>query len=179
MGYSLKWLLATMRVVCGGRIAEEKAMNDVSSGASQDIRQITAIARTMILEWGMSPKLGFINYAGSDTREMYLPEKDYSDDTARLIDEEVKRITGEAFEDAKKLLDENWEKVVAVAEALLKHENLTADEVHKLMRGEELTKPTVADLLSADRARSAKPKGVTHAPELQGPDAPGSLPDPV
>jgi cell division protease FtsH len=176
MGYSLKWLLATMRVVCGGRIAEEKAMNDVSSGASQDIRQITAIARAMILEWGMSPKLGFINYAGSDTREMYLPEKDYSDDTARLIDEEVKRITGEAYEDAKKMLDENWEKVVAVAEALLKHENLTADEVHKLMRGEELTKPTVADLLSADRARNKIPKASSD-PEPQPPG--GALPEPA
>ncbi len=176
MGYSLKWLLATMRVVCGGRIAEEKAMNDVSSGASQDIRQITAIARAMILEWGMSPRLGFINYSGSDTREMYLPEKDYSDDTARLIDEEVKRITGEAYGEAKRLLDENWDKVVAVAEALLKHETLTADEVHKLMRGEELSKPTVADLLSADRARNKTPKTSSDPePESSG----GALPEPA
>ena len=103
MGYSLKWLLATMRVVCGGRIAEEKAMNDVSSGASQDIRQITAIARAMILEWGMSPKLGFINYAGQDTREAFVPEKDYSEETARIIDEEVKRLTSEAYEEAQRL----------------------------------------------------------------------------
>lgn len=180
MGYSLKWLLATMRVVCGGRIAEEKAMNDVSSGASQDIRQITTIARAMILDWGMSPKLGFINYSGNDTRESFIPEKDYSEDTAKLIDQEIKRLTGEAYDEAKRLLEANWEKVVAVAEALLKHETLTADEVHKLMRGEELSKPTVADLLDADRARNApKPKGVTHSPELQGPDGPETLPDPA
>jgi cell division protease FtsH len=180
MGYNLKWLLATMKVVCGGRIAEERAMDDVSSGASQDIKQITTIARAMILDWGMSPKLGFINYSGSDTRESYIPDKDYSEDTARLIDEEVKRLTGEAYDDAKRLLEEHWDKVVLVAESLLKHETLTADEVHKLMRGEELNKPTVADLLSADRARSAaKPKGVTHAPELQGPDGPGTLPEPA
>jgi cell division protease FtsH len=169
-----------MKVVCGGRIAEERAMDDVSSGASQDIKQITTIARAMILDWGMSPKLGFINYSGSDTRESYIPDKDYSEDTARLIDEEVKRLTGEAYDDAKRLLEEHWDKVVLVAESLLKHETLTADEVHKLMRGEELNKPTVADLLSADRARSAaKPKGVTHAPELQGPDGPGTLPEPA
>jgi len=180
MGYSLKWLLATMRVVCGGRIAEEKAMDDVSSGASQDIRQITAIARAMILDWGMSSKLGFISYSGSDTRESFIPDKDYSEDTAKLIDQEVKRLTGEAYDEAKRMLEENWTKVVAVAEALLKHETLTADEVHKLMRGEELTKPTVADLLDADRARNApKPKGVTHSPELQGPDGPETLPDPA
>ncbi|MCH8508373.1 MAG: ATP-dependent zinc metalloprotease FtsH [Phycisphaerales bacterium] len=176
MGYSLKWLLATMRVVCGGRIAEEKAMNDVSSGASQDIRQITAIARAMILEWGMSPKLGFISYTGSDTREMYMPDKDYSDETARLIDEEVKRLTSEAYDEAKRMLEENWNKVVAVAEALLKHETLTADEVHKLMRGEELSKPTVADLLSADRARSKTPKASSD-PEPESPG--GALPEPA
>lgn len=180
MGYSLKWLLATMKVVCGGRIAEEKAMDDVSSGASQDIRQITAIARAMILDWGMSSKLGFISYSGQDTREAFIPDKDYSEETARLIDQEVKRLTSEAYDEAKRMLEANWEKVVAVAEALLKHETLTADEVHKLMRGEELTKPTVADLLDADRARNTtKPKGVTHAPEIQGPDAPEVLPDPA
>lgn len=183
MGYSLKWLLATMRVVCGGRIAEEKAMNDVSSGASQDIRQITSIARAMILDWGMSPRLGFVSYSGQDTKEAFVADKDYSEDTAKIIDEEVKRITSEAFDEAEKILNEHWDEVVAVAEALLKHETLTADEVHRLMRGEELTKPTVADLLSADRARKAAedetPKGVTHAPEIQGPDAPGTLPDPA
>ncbi len=177
MGYSLKWLLATMRVVCGGRIAEEKAMNDVSSGASQDIRQITAIARAMILDWGMSPKLGFISYSGQDTRETFVPERDYSEHTARIIDEEVKRLTSEAFDDAKRMLDEHWDKVVAVAEALLKHETLTADEVHKIMRGEELVKPTVADLLSADRARSKSAAKVSDDPEPEPPA--GALPDPA
>ncbi|MFK7883832.1 MAG: ATP-dependent zinc metalloprotease FtsH [Phycisphaerales bacterium] len=181
MGYSLKWLLATMRVVCGGRIAEEKAMNDVSSGASQDIRQITSIARAMILDWGMSPRLGFVSYSGQDTKEAFVADKDYSEDTAKIIDEEVKRITSEAFDEAEKLLNEHWEEVVAVAEALLKHETLTADEVHKLMRGEELTKPTVADLLSADRARKAaetkaEPK-IEEKPDAES--SSGTLPDPA
>jgi cell division protease FtsH len=63
MGYSLKWLRATMRVLCGGRIAEEKAMEDVSSGAAQDIQQVTQLARHMVLDWGMSDKLGFIKYS--------------------------------------------------------------------------------------------------------------------
>ncbi|MEM9374150.1 MAG: cell division protein FtsH, partial [Planctomycetota bacterium] len=181
MGYSLKWLLATMRVVCGGRIAEEKAMNDVSSGASQDIRQITSIARAMILDWGMSPRLGFVSYSGQDTRDTFIPDKDYSEDTAKIIDEEVKRITGEAYEEAERMLNEHWDQVVAVAEALLKHETLNADEVHKLMRGEELAKPTVADLLSADRARSSvdnKPgPRVEEKPDAEPPA--GTLPDPA
>ncbi len=171
MGYGLKWLSATMKVLCGGRIAEEKAMSDVSSGASMDIAQVTSIARAMILEWGMSPRLGFVRYAGADTREMVLPEKDYSDETARLIDEEVRRFVDEAYADAKGILEANWDKVVAVAEALLKYETLSADEVRKLMRGEALGKPTVSDLLAAEAKRDATP-----AVSKPAPTAPPEIP---
>ncbi len=180
-GFGLKWLKATMRMACGGRIAEERAMSDVTSGAMQDIAQVTAMARAMILEWGMSPRLGFVRYAGVDTREMLLPEKDYSEDTARIIDEEVRRIVEEAYADAKRMLDENWEKVDAVAQALLKHETLTADEVHKLMRGEALGKPTISDLLAAEarkaeaEQRAAQRPSAPPAPELP----PGALPSPA
>jgi cell division protease FtsH len=153
MGYGLKWLHATMRVMCGGRIAETREMQDVSSGASMDISQATNIARMMILEWGMSPKLGFVRYAGSDSRESYIPEQQYSDETAHVIDEEIKRMVDEAYADASRMLDENWGKVQAVAEALLKFETLTGDEVHKLMRGETLGRATVAELLRADSGR--------------------------
>ncbi|MBN4082707.1 ATP-dependent zinc metalloprotease FtsH, partial [Phycisphaeraceae bacterium AH-315-B13] len=100
MGYNLKWINATLRVVCGGRIAEQIAMNDISSGASQDIAQVTQMARAMIIEWGMSEKLGFVRYAGSDSRESYTPDKDYSDETASLIDSEIRRIVDEAYADA-------------------------------------------------------------------------------
>ncbi len=179
MGYSLKWIHATLRVVCGGRIAEAKAMNDVSSGASSDIRQATSLARAMILEWGMSPKLGFINYAGEDSREMFIPEKDYSDDTARVIDEETRRIVDEAYADAEKLLFENWEKVEAVAQALLKYENLTADEVHKLMRGETLQRSTVADLLGSGPTTPTPESKPEPTPDAE-PDLPtDTLPDPA
>ena len=156
MGYSLKWLHATMRVLCGGRIAEAKAMNDVSSGASGDIQQVTRLARAMILEWGMSAKLGFVNYAGEDSREAYIPDKDYSDDTAKVIDEEVRRMVDESYSQAEEMLLNNWEKVEAVAQALLKYENLTADEVHALMRGESLGRSTVADLLGSGPSGPAK-----------------------
>lgn len=174
MGYSLRWLHATMRVVCGGRIAEEKAMSDVSSGAVSDIAQITSIARAMVLEWGMSPRLGFVRFAGSDTRDRYIPDKEYSEETARVIDEEIRRIADEAFADAKRLLDENWDKVIAVAEALLKYETLTGEEVHKLMRGEELTRPTVSEELKAEARRRAAAEVVAR---LDGRDAPDLPPD--
>ncbi|MBX9736708.1 MAG: ATP-dependent zinc metalloprotease FtsH [Phycisphaerales bacterium] len=154
-GFGLKWLKATMRVACGGRIAEARAMNDASSGAVADISTITRIAHTMIEEWGMSEKLGFVRYTGSDTRESYMPERQYSEATAKLIDEEVKRIVDEAYADADRMLTENWEKVEAVAQALLKYETLDVAEVLKIMRGEPIGKPTVSDLLAEEARRSA------------------------
>ena len=175
MGYGLKWLNATMRVLCGGRIAEERAMGDASSGASMDIAQVTRLARTMVLEWGMSPKLGFVRYTGEDTREFFAPDKDYSPETAHLIDEEVRRLVDEAFTDARRLLDSNWDKVVAVAEALLKYETLSGDDVERLMAGQELIKPTVGDLLRAEARRKARPEG---RPEPDAPP-PGALPSPA
>jgi cell division protease FtsH len=179
-GYSLKWLKASMRMGCGGRIAEERAMGDVSTGALSDIAQVTTIARSMVLEWGMSEKLGFIRYAGSDTREMYLSEREYSDETAHLIDEEVKRIVGEAYAEAKRILEANWDKVVAVAEALLKYETLGADDVRKLMRGEPLGKPTVSDLLAAE-AKAAQNAAQAPRPASDAPPEipPGVLPRPA
>ncbi|MCB9840091.1 MAG: ATP-dependent zinc metalloprotease FtsH [Phycisphaeraceae bacterium] len=174
-GYSLRWLKATMRMACGGRIAEQKAMGDVSSGAVSDIAQVTRIARAMVLEWGMSEALGFIRYEGRDTREMFVADKDYSDETARLIDEEVRRIVDEAYQDAVRMLDEAWAKVEAVADALLKYETLTADEVHALMRGEKLVKAAgIGDLLAAERRRTAPPAS---NPEPDAP--PGALPSPA
>ena len=177
MGYSLKWLNATMRMTCGGRIAERKAMGDMSSGASMDITQVTNIARMMVEQWGMSDRLGFVRYAGQDTRESYVQEKEYSDVTAQAIDEEVRRIVNEAYVDAEKVLEENWDKVVSVAEALLKHETLSADEVHRIMRGEQLSKPSVSELLAAE-ARKGRPQPTVAPPAKNAePDMPpGAVP---
>ncbi len=175
MGYGLKWINATLKVLCGGRIAEARAMGDMSSGASQDIAQATELARTMITEWGMSDKLGFLRYAGSDTRETYVPDKDYSDRTAELIDTETRRIVDEAYAEAKRMLDEGWSKVEAVAEALLKHETLTAEEVQLLISGGSLNKPTVSDLLLADRDRPSSPSATPQQDEDEGPELAGGM----
>ncbi len=175
MGYGIKWLNATMRVLCGGRIAEQKAMSDASSGASMDIAQMTSLARAMITEWGMSERLGFVRYAGADSREVFLPDKDYSQETATIIDQETKRLADEAYSDALRLLEENWAKVVMVAEALLKYETLSGDEVHKLMRGETLGKPSIAEML----ASVSKPKDTKPATGGSGPTPeipPGAVP---
>lgn len=175
-GYGLKYLTATMRVMCAGRIAEERATSDISSGAAQDIAQTTTFARMMVLEWGMSDKLGFVRYGTEDNQEALIAGRNYSDDTARIIDEEIKRFADEAFKDTEKLVFDNWEKVEAVADALIRYETLTADEVHRLMRGEILDKPTVGDLLDAEKLKNltaADSPGKT-SPSVQSDDEPES-----
>jgi cell division protease FtsH len=152
-GYGRKHVLATLRVLCGGRIAEERKTSDISSGASMDIKMATNYSRAMILQWGMSSRLGFVNYSGNGENESIFAEKDYSPETARVIDEETRQFIDDAYEDARRMLDTNWEKVVAVAEALLRYETLQRDDVDRLMRGEQMGRPTVADLLAAESAR--------------------------
>jgi cell division protease FtsH len=182
-GYNLTWLRAMMRIVCGGRIAEERETHDVSSGAAMDIQQLTMMARAMVLEWGMSEKLGFVRYAGSDQREAFVHDRDYSEETARIIDEEIRHYADEAYTEARRILDENWEKVVAVADALLKHETLTAEEVKKLMAGERLDKPSVSDLLAAEAAKKRDEAERPEKPKARpAPDddlGPGMVPRPA
>lgn len=149
-GYSRRYMLATMRVLCGGRIAEERKTSDVSSGASMDIRMATSFARTMVLQWGMSDRLGFVNYAGSDEREMFMPEKDYSPETARVIDEEVRKFIDNAYADATQMVNDNWTQIVGVAEALLVVETLSKDDVDRIMRGEAFQRPSVSEMLQRE-----------------------------
>ncbi|MFN9125169.1 MAG: ATP-dependent zinc metalloprotease FtsH [bacterium] len=178
-GFGRKHVLATLRVLCGGRIAEEKKTGDTSSGASMDIKMATQYSRAMILQWGMSDRLGFVNYAGSDSREVYLPEKDYSPETARIIDEETRRIIDEAYSHAQQMLTDHWDKVVAVAEALLKYETLLRDDVDRLMRGESIGKPTVADLLAEENARAKPAIGLKPADDQPGTELGGPIPSPA
>jgi cell division protease FtsH len=178
-GAGMRWLRATMQVLCGGRIAEKRATGDIGSGAAMDIAQVTNFARRMVLEWGMSDKLGFVRYEGRDTRDAFMSDKDYSDATARIIDEEVRRFVDEAYAHAQAVLDQNWDKVVAVAEALLRHETLAADDVLRVMRGEPLGKPTVSDLLAAEARKNAKPATPSTAdavPDAKTDIPPGALP---
>jgi cell division protease FtsH len=176
-GYGLKFLEATLKVACGGRIAEEMKTGDVSNGASADIRMVSRMARAMVTEWGMSPRVGFVAHA-HDENESPFAERDYSEETSRIIDEEVKRIVDTAYDGATKLLNQNWDKVVAVAEALLRHETLLADDVDKLTKGQRLSKPTVADLLAAE-ADKTPPRKVTPPTDEPGEDLGGMMPSPA
>jgi cell division protease FtsH len=148
--YNRKFLEASMRVLCGGRIAERRKTNDISSGASMDIQMATSYARHMILDWGMSDRLGFVMYSPDPNREAIFAERDYSPDTARIIDEEIKRLIDSAYAETERILDENWEKVETIAEALLEYETLQAEELEQLMRGETISRSSVSDLLEQE-----------------------------
>ncbi len=181
VGYSRKYIHAFMRVACGGRIAEERATGDISSGAAGDISQVTNFARVMIEQWGMSERLGFVLY-DLDDKDRLIADKPYSEETAKIIDEEVRRLVDEAYQDAQKILFDNWQKVEDVAQALLKYETLTGDEVHQLMRGEPISRSSLADLLNKERNTppgSAAPDK-TQAKADDKPDTPpGLLPAPA
>lgn len=180
-GFATKWLKATMRVMCGGRIAEQKHCGDISSGAAMDIQQATLFARAMVIEWGMSSKLGFVKYSPDEATQGFINERPYSDETAKTIDNEVRQMIDEAYKDAERILTKDWDKVKAVAEALLKHETLDADEVRRLCLGETIDKPSLSGLLADETLPppTAKPSSEQpHKPDLPGDLAGGGLPQP-
>ena len=128
----------------GGRVAEELALDDISTGASNDIERATQIARSMVTEYGMSDKLGTINF-GSEENEIFVGRdlgkgKGYSEKTAADIDEEIERFISKAYEKARKLLSENMDKLIRVSDALLEKETISGEEFEKIFEGEEIEK---------------------------------------
>ncbi len=151
--YTKKFCMAYLQVCYGGRIAEEIFCGDISSGAQGDIKQATSMARTMVLEWGMSDEIGMVNFSADPARSGFLlpSSPDYSEETAQHIDREIKRLIDDAYDKAKELILKHRDDVERIAKALLKYETLDADEVEALLAGKELTKPTVADLLEVEK----------------------------
>ncbi len=134
-----KEALASLIVTMGGRIAEGFHSDDVSNGASGDIRQATNLARHMVCEWGMSDKLGMVEYGEGDG-PVFLGRGDtggrrtnYSESTAKVIDEEIKRFIDDAFETATRILNENRDKVELIAKALLEFETLDASHIRDII----------------------------------------------
>ncbi len=116
----------------GGRVAESLALDDISTGASNDIERATKIAREMVTKYGMSERVGTITF-GSDQQEVFLGRdftqtKNFSEETANLIDEEVKRIIDKAYNTAREILSNNMDKLTAVAQRLLEKEKIDGDE---------------------------------------------------
>ncbi len=120
----------------GGRVAESLILNDISTGASNDIQRATAIARNMVTKYGMSEKVGSIT-VGEDNNEVFLGRdfghtKDFSEETAAVVDKEIKRIVDEAYNRAKQILTDHIDKLHRVAEILLEKEKIEADEFEEI-----------------------------------------------
>jgi cell division protease FtsH len=137
---SKKEMQENIITLLGGRVAEKLILDDISTGASNDIERATNIARSMVTRYGFSDKLGPIVY-GHDQGEVFLGRDfsstpNYSENVAAEIDAEIREIIEEAYEKAKDILEENISKLHLVAKHLLKYEKIDGDEFEKLMKGE-------------------------------------------
>ena len=142
-----KKMEASIVSLLGGRVAESLVLDDISTGASNDIERATKIARAMVTHYGMSEKLGTINYDSSEN-EVFIGRdlgrsRDYSERTAAEIDDEVTRIINEAYAKCKKLLSENLDKLLALSDALLEKETIYSKDFEKIFNGEKLDEESV------------------------------------
>ena len=178
LSHSKAWLKSKMVMAMGGRVAEEIIFGEdnVSSGASSDIKQATDIARRMVTEWGMSTKLGMIAY-GDNGQEVFLghsvtQNKNVSEVTAREIDAEIKAIIDASYVQAKHILTTNIEELHRLARGLLEYETLSGEEIRTVLRGEPVIRKVIDE--PAENRRASVP----HTTRPSAPSAGGAQPQP-
>jgi cell division protease FtsH len=169
-------MLDMLAVMMAGRIAEEIVSGDISTGAAGDIQQATNMARAMVMQFGMSDKLGMVLY-GEDDEFIFLGRemgrvKVYSEFTAQEIDGEVKRIIDEQFKVAKDIIQSKLDKLELIAKSLLEYETLDGTQVDEIVRTGKFTPP--APTPQVDPPLGA-PAG-TPLPEVPGKPSPPQLP---
>jgi len=141
-------LLSTITVLFGGRIAEELFMDQMTTGASNDFQRATDLARRMVTQWGMSDSLGPMVY-GEEEGEVFLgrsvtTHKNMSEASLQKVDAEIRRILDEQYARARKLLEDNRDKVEAMTAALLELETIDADQINDIMEGKPPRPPKPA-----------------------------------
>ncbi|WP_410069694.1 ATP-dependent zinc metalloprotease FtsH [Anaerostipes sp.] len=137
-------LIQDIMVSLGGRIAEELILDDITTGASQDIKQVTQYARAMVTKFGMSDELGLINYDSGEGDEVFLgkeigQQRPYGEDTQTLIDQEVKKIVNKCYQDAKAMIEEHMDVLHKCAALLLEKERINRVEFEALFDVENAT----------------------------------------
>ena len=173
--YSKNWCLDTLTQALGGRVAEELVLNRMGSGAHSDIQMVSKLVRRMVTQWGMSERLGPIAFGERD-EQVFLGRDivqhiEYSDRTAQLIDDEVKRIVDEAYLRARKILEDRMDILHRMANALLERETLDADEIKIILEGGVLP-PLPATKVAA----AAKASAPDSRPEVDRRKIPGIPP---
>ncbi|NNE21251.1 MAG: ATP-dependent metallopeptidase FtsH/Yme1/Tma family protein [Rhizobiales bacterium] len=168
--YSMKYKQMTSRlaIMMGGRVAEELIFgpDNITSGAQSDIQQATKLARAMITQWGYSKELGLVSY-GDNQEEVFLGhsvarQQNVSEETAQIIDAEIRRLVDEGYETAKKILKKKSKDLEALAQGLLEFETLSGDEIKELLLGNP-PKRSDDDDSGSQKAKSTVP--VTKAPK--------------
>ncbi len=178
LSFSLQQMRAKIATSMGGRVAEELKFGaeHVTSGAQSDIEMATKIARAMVTQFGLSEKLGPIAYS-EDEGEVFLGQsiarsKAISTDTAKLIEDEIKRFVTEGYDEARRILTERHDDWEALSQALLEYETLTGEEIQKLLNGEKIVRQDPTDSPDNQAPGSVPSTGV----EDPGLGAPGAEP---
>jgi len=154
--YSTKTMMMEQIVhLLGGRVAEKLTLNDISTGASNDIQRATEIARDMVTKYGFSDRLGPVNYSSAD--EVFLGKdfstrKNYSEEMASEIDEEIRTIIEDAYATAEKLLTENIDKLHTVAQTLLEIETLDGEQFEALFTGAKTSQQLIEEVHHMEKA---------------------------
>ena len=143
-------LMDRIKVAMGGRVAEEVVLQEISTGASQDIKQASRIVRSMVMEYGMSNVLGPVSYGEGSDHQVFLGrdfnnQRNYSEEVASEIDKEVRRITEDAYASCRTIIRENRDKLELIAQALIERETLTAKELEELLDTGKITDPPEDD----------------------------------
>jgi cell division protease FtsH len=155
---------ARLAVCMGGRVAEEIVFGQFTTGAGNDIKQASNLARRMVTEFGMSDVIGPISYSADEEsvflgRDFNSGKRSYSETIANQIDDEVRKFIMDAHAEAHRLISENRDVLNKMAEALLEHETLDGDDIDKLVAGGELPARTKVVIPSySDREKAAKEK---------------------
>ena len=185
--YPKKYLINNLAIMMGGRVAEEICLGEITTGAGNDIERATETARKMVCEWGMSEKMGPLSY-GTKEEQIFLGrdfsvQKNFSDETAKLIDLEVKALVMGGYNKAKEILTENRDTLEKIFKALLEHETLNRDEIVEIVDGkppESDDDGTPKEELTEDAILSEK-KDTKKAKPLKGSEGllgGGGMPDP-
>ena len=156
-------MTSKLAMMFGGRVAEELIFGEenVTTGAGNDIQQATGLARSMVTEYGFSEKLGPLRYSANE-EEVFLghsvtQQKNMSDQTADMIDSEVRGLIEEAEQTARRILTERNEDLEKIAQALLEFENLSGEEIDSLLKGEDIIRPSTDDPPSGEGRKSSVP----------------------
>jgi cell division protease FtsH len=140
--YPKDYLFNNIAVMMGGRVAEELVLNRQTTGAGNDIERSTELARKMVCEWGMSEKLGPMAF-GQREEQIFLgreitQHRDYSEETAQLIDSEIRAIVTRSYEKAKEIIQGNMDVLHRLANTLLEKEVLDGNQIDRIIKGEEV-----------------------------------------